>query len=659
MNDGAILAGWLKSIAGQELFGTTYTALTSNGHPRKGDQSTRYRVGAFEGAGGQAAVAVVTPVPAHLADGWPLVARLEFHPRDEREMQRRQVLLFLAHLSRTQPDRYPALIRVKESFQISIPVAQLPGYFAGPEVQRAWVWVDVMERCAPLKDGLKAHPNGYDPIESIRLVTPLLRTVGTLHKEFKLIHRDIDEGNALIAKDGTLRLADWGIAHPMAGDNTYTHTAPFGKWATTPPENRDGDWAIGHFTDAWQCGRLIGRVFMGASPFLNDGVEPNNPRLKDLAPEIRGVVEDLCQRDPQIRRLTTTVAAADRLDSYRRAQKVTSKKTGRDEDLVLVSSHGTRIPVHDGFTVGRNPQNSLVLDDQGVSSRHAVFRVRGRKWVVVDRGSTNGTYVNFRPVPSGDGGTELEHGDALMFGRSALLVVLDSSDRTAAARGKDGLTDEERARKRYAARAAEQKKAREARLRKEQAQGNKQSLGKTERWLNYAMRALGGIGIYACVLLLTTSSLPDSSYIFSGSSWGVRQHLETMMLLSVAVTAAILLVSWVIFDDNDDLALLSVSGILVLPFLMGSPLPAHWLVRTVPWGIPPPDFLVRILANLTDLPTWGAWVWSGATLLIGVGGTLFLVLFLSGFVKSPALEVAPGSDMVQHRVQPRRGSPPV
>jgi ABC-type multidrug transport system ATPase subunit/pSer/pThr/pTyr-binding forkhead associated (FHA) protein len=45
------------------------------------------------------------------------------------------------------------------------------------------------------------------------------------------------------------------------------------------------------------------------------------------------------------------------------------------------------------YTVGRDPQGDLVLEDSRVSWRHATVRWGGQGWVVEDHGSTNGTYV--------------------------------------------------------------------------------------------------------------------------------------------------------------------------------------------------------------------------------------------------------------------------
>ena len=45
-------------------------------------------------------------------------------------------------------------------------------------------------------------------------------------------------------------------------------------------------------------------------------------------------------------------------------------------------------------TIGRAPDNNVVLDDLLVSRRHAVLRRSGNQWELVDNNSANGTYVN-------------------------------------------------------------------------------------------------------------------------------------------------------------------------------------------------------------------------------------------------------------------------
>lgn len=50
------------------------------------------------------------------------------------------------------------------------------------------------------------------------------------------------------------------------------------------------------------------------------------------------------------------------------------------------------------YTLGRNPDSDVYLDDQRVSSRHAVIAHGATGWTLSDKGSTNGTFLNGRKV---------------------------------------------------------------------------------------------------------------------------------------------------------------------------------------------------------------------------------------------------------------------
>ena len=56
---------------------------------------------------------------------------------------------------------------------------------------------------------------------------------------------------------------------------------------------------------------------------------------------------------------------------------------------------GTRIELGASpLSIGRAAENTLVLDDDYVSSRHARLFPHEGAWVVEDLGSTNGTYLD-------------------------------------------------------------------------------------------------------------------------------------------------------------------------------------------------------------------------------------------------------------------------
>lgn len=76
-------------------------------------------------------------------------------------------------------------------------------------------------------------------------------------------------------------------------------------------------------------------------------------------------------------------------------------------------------------TLGRDASADIVLDDPGVSRRHAEVRISNDgphlQVVVRDLGSTNGTYLNGDQV----GSEQLRDGDRLTMGRSTITFHLD------------------------------------------------------------------------------------------------------------------------------------------------------------------------------------------------------------------------------------------
>lgn len=75
---------------------------------------------------------------------------------------------------------------------------------------------------------------------------------------------------------------------------------------------------------------------------------------------------------------------------------------------------GTSYPLDAVNTIGRDVNNSLVIDDSYVSAEHAVLTFRGRSWFVEDNESTNGTWVNGQRVATY---LPLGYGDELQIGR--------------------------------------------------------------------------------------------------------------------------------------------------------------------------------------------------------------------------------------------------
>lgn len=83
---------------------------------------------------------------------------------------------------------------------------------------------------------------------------------------------------------------------------------------------------------------------------------------------------------------------------------------------------------HFPLRIGRDPSNELVLDDDGVSRRHARIERRSDRLVLMDVGSTNGTLLNDAEL---SGIAELRTGDRIQVGPT-IFKYLSATDLEAA-----------------------------------------------------------------------------------------------------------------------------------------------------------------------------------------------------------------------------------
>lgn len=74
---------------------------------------------------------------------------------------------------------------------------------------------------------------------------------------------------------------------------------------------------------------------------------------------------------------------------------------------------GQAVPLGEGVSIGRNPDNQVVVMESFVSGRHArIYRQDGGYWVE-DAGSTNGTFLNGRRLKKSH---KLRLGDKIALG---------------------------------------------------------------------------------------------------------------------------------------------------------------------------------------------------------------------------------------------------
>jgi hypothetical protein len=101
------------------------------------------------------------------------------------------------------------------------------------------------------------------------------------------------------------------------------------------------------------------------------------------------------------------------------------EEVAADGPALVVRSGGGRagehfIPQGERTTIGRSPDCDIFLDDVTVSRKHAVLIEQNGDFLIEDRGSLNGTFVNRRRI---DGPTRLQSGDEVQIGKYRLSFI--------------------------------------------------------------------------------------------------------------------------------------------------------------------------------------------------------------------------------------------
>ena len=151
---------------------------------------------------------------------------------------------------------------------------------------------DVIRQQAPLP-----------PARALDLLTPVLSALSAAH-DAGIVHRDIKPENVLIAHDGTVKVADFGLARAVTTTgNTATQGLLMGTVSYLAPELVT-DGSADARSDVYSAGILLYELLTGCKPHTGDTpiqvayahVHADVPPPSQIAPNIPPYVDALVQR---------------------------------------------------------------------------------------------------------------------------------------------------------------------------------------------------------------------------------------------------------------------------------------------------------------------------------------------------------------------------
>ena len=106
------------------------------------------------------------------------------------------------------------------------------------------------------------------PKEVTIFATQIARALEHAH-DHDIIHRDIKPHNIMLLRDGTVKVADFGIAHFAEQENTYSKGEAIGSVHYVSPEQAKGSF-VDNRTDLYSLGVVMYEMITGRLPFEGD-----------------------------------------------------------------------------------------------------------------------------------------------------------------------------------------------------------------------------------------------------------------------------------------------------------------------------------------------------------------------------------------------------
>jgi predicted Ser/Thr protein kinase len=121
-----------------------------------------------------------------------------------------------------------------------------------------------------LEDVLKRR--GRLPWEEVVEIGKCVATALRVAHVHNIVHRDLKPANVMVARDGAIKLTDFGIAKDMDATGLTSANCTVGTAAYMSPEQCRGERDITHKSDLYSLGVMLYELLTGAKPFVAENV---------------------------------------------------------------------------------------------------------------------------------------------------------------------------------------------------------------------------------------------------------------------------------------------------------------------------------------------------------------------------------------------------
>ena len=212
--------------------------------------------------------------------------------------------------------QHPNIVRMYDFSKI------LDNYFIAMECVEGKDVRDLLRKLARLRRLCPWRFSVYVAIEACRGLQYAHTKCDIRGRSYRIVHRDVSPSNIMIAYDGHVKVADFGIA--KAAFNAYNTRGGVlkGKYEYMSPEQAGGE-SIDHQSDLFSLGIVLHEMLTGRRLFRSDSdvetleriraadVQPPSKFNKAVTPELDAVVKRLLTVDKGERYASASAVAAD------------------------------------------------------------------------------------------------------------------------------------------------------------------------------------------------------------------------------------------------------------------------------------------------------------------------------------------------------------